>query len=154
MGDTIDFFKNKFAKLYSIELSEDLANKAMKRFSGDTHISIVQGNSSAQLEIILNEVETTSIFWLDGHYSCEFWAGDEYIVTARGKKITPILKEQLVISKHHIDNHIILIDDARLFIGKHDYPTISKIKRVVSKKFPLHSFEIKNDIIRILPKKY
>lgn len=152
-GDTIEFFKNKFAKLYSIELSEDLANKAIKRFSGDKNIVIVQGNSAEQLCNILKEVETTCVFWLDGHYSNEFWVGDEYIVTARGKKITPILEELLHIAKHKVKNHIILIDDARLFTGRHEYPTIAKVKRIVSKKFPRHLFEIEKDIIRILPGK-
>ncbi len=151
LGETIDFFKNKFAKLYSIELSEELAGKAIKRFAAEKHISIVQGNSSVQLGNILTEVKTPCVFWLDGHYSSEFWVGDEYIVTAKGNKATPILQELLVVSNHFIKNHIILIDDARLFIGKHDYPAISKLKSVVAKKFPQHRFEIKKDIIRILP---
>ncbi len=151
VGDTIEFFKNNFSKLYSIELDKELANRAIKRFSADDKIKIIQGNSSEQLKYILETINTTCIFWLDGHYSGEFSAGSEYIRTAKGDKNTPILEELNQISNHHLNSHIILIDDARLFFGQNDYPTIAKLKKYISKKFPGHSFEVKNDIIRILP---
>lgn len=151
LGDTIEFFKNNFKELYSIELSKDLAERATKRFNADHHIKIIQGNSATELKSILAKITSQCIFWLDGHYSTEFWLGDEYIITAKGDKNTPILKELSQIADHSLKDHIILIDDARLFIGKSDYPSIAKLKKFISKKMPLHGFEIKNDIIRILP---
>ena len=33
-------------------------------------------------------------------------------------------------------NHVILIDDARLFIGKNDYPTIDEVKHLVFSYIP------------------
>jgi len=151
-GDTIESFKNNFTKLYSIELSEELADKAKKRFQNNTNISIVQGNSSVQLSNILREINETCIFWLDGHYSSEFWVGKEFIQTAKGEKNTPITEELLQIINHKVKDHIILIDDARCFNGEQDYPGIKKIKNLISKHLPSHTFEVKNDIIRILPK--
>lgn len=150
-GDTIEYFKNNFMKLYSIELSLELADKAKKRFQNDTKISIIHGDSSRQLSNILREINTPCLFWLDGHYSSEFWIGKEYIKTAKGNKDTPILAELSQIIKHEIKSHVILIDDARLFIGKNDYPSIKRMQKFVSKNLPSHSFEVKNDIIRILP---
>jgi len=152
LGDTIAFFKSNFTKLYSIELSEELANKAKKRFESNTNVSIVHGNSSVQLPNILREINESCIFWLDGHYSSEFWIGKAFIQTAKGEKDTPIWEELVEIINHKIKNHIILIDDARLFNGENDYPRIKKIKVLISKHLPLHTFEVKNDIIRILPK--
>ena len=151
-GETIEFFKNNFINLYSIELSEELADRAKKRFQNNSNITIVQGNSSDQLSRILNNINSPCLFWLDGHYSSEFWVGEEYIKTAKGNKNTPILEELSQIMKHSIKNHVILIDDARLFTGKGDYPTINKLKKIVTKNFPIHSFDVQNDIIRILPK--
>jgi len=150
-GDTIDFFKKHFTKLYSIELSEDLADKAKKRFQNDTNISIVQGDSSAQLSKILREIDETCIFWLDGHYSSEFWVGEEFVRTAKGQKNTPVMEELFQIINHKVKNHIILIDDARCFNGDYDYPGIKKIKRLISKHLPSHTFEVENDIIKIIP---
>ena len=46
---------------------------------------------------------------------------------------------------------MILIDDARLFNGKNDYPTIKQLKQKVNKiNNALHLF-VKNDIIHIIP---
>ena len=133
-------------------MSEELADRAKKRFQNNSNITIVQGNSSDQLSKILNNINSPCLFWLDGHYSSEFWVGEEYIKTAKGNKNTPILEELSQIMKHSIKNHVILIDDARLFTGKGDYPTINKLKKIVAKNFPIHSFDVQNDIIRILPK--
>jgi hypothetical protein len=150
-GDTIDFFKNSFSKLYSIELSEELAEKAKKRFENNMNISIIQGNSSVELSNILREINQPCIFWLDGHYSSEFWIGKEFIRTAKGERNTPIWEELLQIINHKVKNHIILIDDARCFNGRYDYPRIKKIKKFISKHLPSYSLEVKNDIIRIAP---
>lgn len=151
LGDTIDFFKNHFTKLYSIELSEELAEKAKKRFENNINISIIQGNSSVELSNILREINQPCIFWLDGHYSSEFWVGKEFIRTAKGERNTPIWEELLQIINHKVKSHIILIDDARCFNGRYDYPRIEKIKKFISKHLPSYSFEVKNDIIRIAP---
>lgn len=152
LGDTIEFFKNDFARLYSIELSEELAHKAKKRFQNNTNVSIIQGNSGEQLTNILAEINEKCIFWLDGHYSSEFWVGEEFIQTAKGKKDTPVKEELLQIINHKVKDHIILIDDARCFNGEQDYPTIKKIRKLILKHLPSHTVEVKNDIIRVLPK--
>ncbi len=150
-GDTIEYFKNRFEQLYSIELSESLANKAIERFRTETHIKIIAGNSDDQIGKVLTNIASPCLFWLDGHYSTEFWVGKEYIITAKGNKNTPIMKELKQIAKHGVREHIILIDDARFFIGKNDYPSLAKLKKFTRKNWPNHSFEVKNDIIRIFP---
>ena len=153
MGDTVEYLKNDFNRLFSIELNEDLAAKAVKRFSNESKIKIVQGDSATQLEFILSEIKVPVVFWLDGHYSSEFQLGDEYIVTGKGDKDTPVLEELIQISRHPVKNHVILIDDARLFNGDNDYPTKQQVIEFVKQQLPAHSFSIKNDIIRILPNK-
>jgi hypothetical protein len=151
-GDTIEYLKGHFLKLFSIELSEELAAMSAKRFQNENKISIVQGDSTQRLSDILQSIDVPCVFWLDGHYSSEFWAGDKYITTAKGEKETPVVEELKQISNHIIKNHIILIDDARLFKGKNDYPAISFLRSFVNKQLPNHSFSVKNDMIRILPK--
>lgn len=150
-GDTIAYMKNYFSKLISIELSKELAVNAKRRFVSENKIQIIQGDSAKQLSSILAAIDTAVVFWLDGHYSSEFQLGNQYIVTGRGEKDTPIIEELIQISKHPVKNHIILIDDARLFNGQNDYPTKQKIKTFVQKYLQDHTFSIKKDIIRILP---
>jgi hypothetical protein len=152
MGDTVEYVKNQFSKVFSIELSQELAEKARQRFSAESKISIVQGDSATQLGNILQSVNAPCLLWLDGHYSSEFWVGDKYVVTAKGVKETPILEELRQVANHSIKNHVILIDDARLFVGKNDYPPMSELRSFVAANFPGYSIAAKNDIIRILPK--
>lgn len=152
MGDTVDAFKHHFDRLYSIELNEDLASKAARRFADNPNITIMQGDSALQLSSILSAIDMPAVFWLDGHYSSEFQLGNEYIVTGKGAKNTPVLEELAQIAEHKIKHHAILIDDAREFNGSNEYPHLSMIKDFVRQHMPNHVLTVKTDIIRILPR--
>ena len=47
--------------------------------------------------------------------------------------------------------HIILIDDARLFIGENAYPTIQELRDYLSVKALNYKLEIEDDIIALTP---
>jgi hypothetical protein len=141
-GDTIERVKNHFRRIISIELDDKLFENAKRRFSSDPQITIYHGDSGELLPELLSAINSPVFFWLDGHFS-----GD---VTAHGKLETPVQKEMQAIMRHPIKNHIILIDDARLFNGTHDYPTISDFENVIDKQH--YGFTVKNDIIAIFPK--
>ena len=149
LGDTIEEFKKDFKQLFSIELSKDLAEKASKRFGADRHIQIVNGDSGKEIANILRSIHEPCLFWLDGHYSSEFFIGTDYIVTAKGEKDTPIIEELKSILSHEIKNHVILIDDARYFTGKTDYPSLSEITAFVKRYNPKAVIVKKRDLIRI-----
>jgi Dimethyladenosine transferase (rRNA methylation) len=153
LGDTIESLRSEFKKLISIELSESLALKCKNRFKSYNHITIIQGDSGILLKEVLKEIEEPCLFWLDGHYSSEFYLNDEFIRTAKGEKETPILMELETILTHPIKNHIILIDDARCFNGKGDYPNIREIKTLIKKYGHSLQIKISRDIIRIFPYK-
>ena len=133
--------KKKFKRIYSIELNEALFRNARKRFVKNNHISIIYGDSTVQLKEILPNIDKPCLFWLDAHYSGEG--------TAKGDLQTPIMEEMNLILNHSNLKPIILIDDARMFIGKNDYPSIEKIKNLVFKNHKDWLFIIKDDIIRI-----
>ena len=129
---------NPFEKLYTIELSEDICRVASKRyklfmendgdlskfdfhtdekdesFSGseyyfDNKLKLICGDSSEVLKDVLSELDEPACFWLDAHAGASKYA--------RGDCDVPLLKELDVISKHHIKNHILAIDDAHM-LGK------------------------------------
>ncbi len=151
LGDTIERCKNDFNKIISFELSNTLAEKAAKRFENYDYIKIVQGDSGKLLCHELVGINEPCLFWLDGHYSSEFLMGDEYIVTARGDKNTPIVEEIKAILSHSVKNHVILIDDARCFNGKDDYPSIAELRNIIFKFRSDLSVVVKRDIVRITP---
>ena len=139
-GDTIAATKWYFKKVYSIELSAVLHEKAKQRFSGDPKVSLLLGNSSSVLQSVLGEIETKPLFWLDAHYSGEG--------TARGVIDTPIVQEIDIILSHCADS-IVLIDDARMFNGKDSYPTLPELRTQIASRAPGWTMEIKHDIIRL-----
>lgn len=140
LGDMVFAQKYFFQNLISIELDEKLYEKAKARFKNDKHIKLYQGDSGVILQTVLKEINCPCLFWLDGHYS----GG----ITSKGTLNTPILAElNTVLTQPY--NHVVLIDDARLFTGENDYPTIEEIRQFVLKQKPTYSFEVKYDIIRI-----
>jgi hypothetical protein len=150
LGDTVYYFKNKFDQLYSIELSEELAERAKKRFKEDQHITIIQGDSANVLSDLKPALNKKALFWLDGHYSSEFFYNGEYIITAKADKNTPIEKELEIILSSEFMN-VILIDDARLFVGKDDYPTLGRVKQIVALSGKPYTVHEAADIIHIIP---
>jgi hypothetical protein len=151
-GDTIEHFKNSFEKLYSIELSADLAARAQKRFENNSKIQILQGDSGELLADIVSKLNKPALFWLDGHYSSEFHHNGEFIRTARTDKDTPVEKEIETLMKSN-QPHVILIDDARLFTGKGDYPTVSKIRKKITSSSFQYKLKVEKDIIIITPQR-
>lgn len=135
--------RESFDRIVSIELDRELFEKARDRFSGDPLVTIVHGDSGLLLGTVLQEFQEPCLFWLDGHYS----AG----VTAKGERETPILEELGAICGHAVPGHVILIDDARLFTGRNDYPTLDGLRRFVLERRPGCSFAVEDDIIRIAP---
>ena len=108
MGDAIDAVKNNFDTLYSFELSEKLAKDAQNRFCDEKKISIFQGDSSIVLSELLHNIHEPILFWLDGHFSGDFFKGDYHIETAKGDLNTPILEVLKIISNHEIKNTLYL----------------------------------------------
>lgn len=142
MGDTLYAVAHDFDKLYSIELSEHFHQKAKKRFKKYRHIHLIQGDSGKMLSQLVPQLKEAALFWLDGHYS----GG----LTAKGDKECPVYEElQSIFASPY--PHIVFIDDARLFVGKNDYPAIEDLKNFVMKHKPGYHFSIENDCIRLVP---
>ena len=150
LGDTVEFFKTKFKKVISIELSEELATKAIKRFENDDNVTIIKGDSGVELSHILKGVSEPFLFWLDGHYSHSCNVNGNFIVTGKGDLDTPIEQELRSILST-APKHVILIDDARCFNGEGDYPSIKLIKKIFLKSGKKYKVVIENDIIRAIP---
>jgi hypothetical protein len=142
VGDTVAMMSRDFDQITTIELDRELYLKAKERFSTKPHINVLHGDSGIVLPELLKTLEKPALFWLDGHYS----AG----VTAKGHLETPIIGEVSAILAHHVRSHVLLIDDARCFTGENDYPTVTELRDFVSSRTGAHTFEVRDDIIRIV----
>lgn len=142
-GDMVEAMKDYFSRIYSIELSRELYEKAKQRFAGDDKVKIIHGDSGIELGKLIASLDQAAVFWLDGHYS----EG----VTARGDKDTPIYEELTHIFNSPQKGHVIIIDDARLFGTDPAYPSIDELSRFAKAKNPNVTIEVENDNIRIVP---
>lgn len=143
-GDMVEAMKKVFDKIYSIELSKPLYEKAKKRFRRKKHIELIHGDSGKEMKRVVDRINLAALFWLDGHYS----GG----VTAKGETDTPILEEL-----HHIlggedRGHVIIIDDARCFGSDPAYPTMKQLCDFVRSIRENVEILVKDDSIRITPK--
>lgn len=142
-GGTVWAVRNHFRRIISIELGQTLYERAKRLFESLEHVSIIKGDSGKVLPIVLDFINKPCLFWLDGHYS----AG----ITACGDIQTPIIQEIEAIFAHPVKQHVILIDDARLFVGKDDYPKLDEFIQHVKSINNNIDVEVVDDIIRITP---
>lgn len=141
-GDMVEAMKTHFSQIYSIELSEELYEKAKKKFNGTENITIIHGDSGVELEKLTGIIKKPALFWLDGHYS----AG----VTAKGDKDTPIYEELTHIFNANLRKYVIIIDDAQCFGNDPAYPTIEELSDFIKENKPDAEIEVKYDSIRII----
>jgi hypothetical protein len=141
LGEMVYAMRGKFENIYSVELSRELFLNARNYFWRFPQIKIYEGDSAQILPLIVRELKGPSLFWLDGHYS----GG----VTARGELQTPVIKELGAIIGHAPEPFVILIDDARCFVGKGDYPSLEEIRKFVTGLNPALRMLVENDVIRI-----
>lgn len=143
-GDMVFGVRDRYKKIITIELSDYFFKKARIRLKNLRNIKIIKGDSGKKIKQILKVVKEPILFWLDGHNS--------FGNTAKGELNTPIVNEVHSILNHENNSHVILIDDARCFNGKDDYPKISELRKML--KDSNYSLIVKDDIIRITPQKY
>jgi hypothetical protein len=143
-GDMVEAQKKRFRKIFSIELGADLYEKAVRRFKKDKNVKILQGDSGIILPEVMLELNEPAIFFLDGHYSSG--------ITAKGEKDCPIYGELDAIFNSTDYDHVLLIDDARCFVGQGDYPTINELTEYIRSKNNKYQVEVKHDVIRYVIK--
>jgi hypothetical protein len=141
LGDMVYAMRNDYTHIYSIELDHSLYLKALRRFAGNSRITIIEGDSANVLPSLVPQIQKPVLFWLDGHYS----GGN----TAKGELDTPVLKELNAIFFLCKQPFAILIDDARLFTGEGHYPKLENLKIFVKEQGLGFVLEVEYDIIRI-----
>lgn len=127
-GDTVWFMRDRFPKVFSIEVQPQLAALAAKLFSNNPSVEIVEGDSATALAGIARRIHGSAIFWLDGHYS----AG----ITGRGAKDCPIFEELQAIANHPPARFSIVIDDRRCFGTDPAYPPYADLLSYIATLFP------------------
>jgi hypothetical protein len=107
----INAIDSEFDEIHSIELDEQLYKDNIERFKHNPNVNLYHGDSSIILYDVIKNINKRMLFWLDGHYSGH--GTSQSNVTQLYE--FPLIYEIQQIDKHHIKDHIILIDDLRCF---------------------------------------
>jgi hypothetical protein len=144
VGDTLAYIAEDVeVTCTSVELAESYYQLAKQRFASYGNVTIIKGDSGTVLPSLVQSLQTSALFWLDGHYS----GGN----TAQGVADTPVSSELRAILDSPIKSHVILIDDARCFNGTDSYPELGSLVSMVREN-STYDVEVSADIIRLTPK--
>jgi len=92
-----------FKSIYSIDIEEKFIDAANKNFNTekypDVKFNFLLGDSGEIFKNLLPTINEKITFWLDGHSFHQI----------------PLLNELTAIKNHHIKEHILIIDDVRMF---------------------------------------
>jgi hypothetical protein len=147
-GNTSFWAAGHFEKVYTIEIDPAISKATASRPDCPRNIDFLIGNSKDVLSGIVGKLNGRSVFWLDGH-----WCN----VTDFGKDMEcPLIDELKALQT--LNDAVILIDDARAFLGPlpppHDnaqWPRIDEIFLLLKKQFPASLVTIADDVIYCLP---
>lgn len=151
-GATSTWAAAHFEKVYTIEAYRPRFEKTAAALALYPNIVSIFGDSRVKLAEVLEQISSPAIIWLDAH-----WINDSP-VDAKGE--CPLLEELQAINEHAFsDDHIILIDDARLFTQPPphphqagDWPRLSTfINKIGTGR---RVIKIDHDMIMSVPEKY
>ncbi len=105
-GGTAEWASSHFTTVTTIELSERYFELAKAKFAEKPNVHPLFGSSPSVLASLIPSLTQPALFWLDAH-----WSG---LDTAGRTAECPLLDELTSIN-HSTLQHVILVDDARLF---------------------------------------
>lgn len=143
-GDSVRAASEIFETCITIEINPDATPGEFPE-----NVILLTGNSGAELKAISKKFLGQRVcFWLDAHWSENYEAPE-------GKKECPLLDEITAIKGHDC---LILIDDARLFLGPHpwpcdyrEWPSFQDVFIRLHDCFPRHTITIVDDYIIAVP---
>lgn len=149
-GNTSAWASNEFDTVKTIELSDELYSSVQDEYGHIGNIEFVKGKSQERLPDIIQNLDSSAIFWLDAHYSGGVTAGENYEC--------PLLEELEVIGKSNVNKYV-FIDDARLFCSPpprphsaEDWPSISDVMLKLNKELgDGYYITITEDVIVAVP---
>lgn len=107
-GRTAAWAAGHFERVVTIERAPELHAEASRKLADKENVACQFGHCRDVLAGLLPALEQTSLFWLDAH-----WSGGS---TYGNQDECPLLEEIALIDQHGPE-HVLLIDDARLFLA-------------------------------------
>jgi len=148
-AETAVWASAKFANVFTIEAFEPLFRAAVNKYSNLKNICFLHCESCTHLTRIVTKLDSQAVFWLDAH-----WCGENtHGISAE----CPVIEELRIINESPLP-HIVLIDDARLFVAPpplpHNadhWPDIAQVCQAVKDSIVERYIVIHDDVIIAVP---
>jgi len=110
VGDGIqNAMDSGYESIISIECNPFYFKHCVERFKDNNNVKVILGDSSKDLFDAIKDINEPITFWLDAHY---MWNDPNQDINKHpGSGKIPLIDELNQIKKHHLKNHIIMIDD-------------------------------------------
>jgi hypothetical protein len=141
-----------FDRVWTVELSPVFYDWAKQKLAPFKHVEVIPGSSPDALRARAPALSSQSIlYWLDAH-----WCGG---ATARAASECPVLDELAAIGNLN-DTSVVLIDDARYFLGPapppHNpshWPGLLELETALRRISTEHGLWVINDVMIYAPKR-
>jgi len=120
-GDTSAGLASSFRLVYTIEAAKQLFDAVDLRFRNVPNVKRYYGDSGNVLNTVLPLLDGPALFWLDAHAQGYAASGEA----------NPILREVRAITSNPGYNHVLAIDDVRLFGENSEYPIFRELREAV-----------------------
>ena len=107
-AETTVWASDHFERVFTVEGYEPLYLQAVRNFGHRSNIRFLKGNSRDHIGSIVNSLTEPAIFWLDAH-----WCGEH---TFGKTEECPVVAELEALNQTTV-GHMVLVDDARLFLA-------------------------------------
>ncbi len=148
-AETADWASGNFERVFTIEAYGPLYQRAIEDFGDRKNIQFLQGDSRTHIRSLLTFLTEPAIFWLDAH-----WCGEH---TFGKSDECPVVEELELLNSSKVA-HIVLIDDARLFLAPppppHEsshWPDITTICKLLSMHNTNRYVVVHDDVIIGVP---
>lgn len=150
-GNTTKWAAGLFRTVVSVEASDKLHALAKQRLARSGNVTLHHGWSHEVLPSIMAVTPGQAVVWLDAHWSCGETAGSDLEC--------PVLAEIAAVDAGNVD-HIVMIDDARLFISPpppplhaDSWPTIGAVVDELRRRRPHTHVALLDDVIIRVPER-
>lgn len=139
-GEMVAAVRRQFDLIYSIELDPKLAEYSRQRFKNYPQVKILEGDSGVLVPQVVAQLDRPALFWLDaGYYGVDLTKGD----------LSRLLTELSAILSGPVGEHVVLMDDARMFVGTESKFNARQLVAWIEREHPDRKVEIVRDIFRV-----
>jgi len=118
IGTSVDYaMRYNFDRIYSIEIHDELFNKATQKYKDVDKCIMIYGTSKEQLSKLLPSINENVFFWLDAHFPGADFGFTSFSSTADNSLRLPLESELRTICEiRDTSNDVFYIDDLRIYV--------------------------------------